>query len=69
MSSQQEVALTPKRSLGKLQMVGSNEMINLNTLPESQAASIATISGPVTQQLLDMTAPINDGGSLYSGPP
>ena len=35
-------------------------MINLDMLPESQAASIATISSPVTQQLLDITAPIND---------
>ena len=42
-------------------MLGSDEMINLNMLPESQAASIAAISGPVNQQLLDATAPIEDG--------
>ena len=36
-------------------------MIDLNTLPESQAASIATVGSPVNQQLLDMTAPIEDG--------
>ena len=36
-------------------------MIDLDTLPESQAASIAAVGGPVNQQLLDMTAPIEDG--------
>ena len=42
-------------------MLGLDEMINLNTLPESQAALIAAIGGPVNQQLLDATAPIEDG--------
>ena len=42
-------------------MIGTDEMLNLDTLPESQAASIATIGGPVSQQLLDATAPIEDG--------
>ena len=42
-------------------MLGLEKVINLDTLPESQAASIATISGPVSQQLLDATAPIEDG--------
>ena len=36
-------------------------MLDLDTLPESQAASIAAIGGPVNQQLLDATAPIEDG--------
>ena len=36
-------------------------MLNLNMLPESQAASIAAIGGPVNQQLLDTTAPIEHG--------
>ena len=36
-------------------------MLDLDTLPESQAASIAAIGGPVSQQLLDATAPIEDG--------
>ena len=42
-------------------MVGTDEIINLNTLPEAQAASIATLSGPVTQYQLDMIAPVDDG--------
>ena len=42
-------------------MVGTDEMINLDTLPESQATSIAAFGGPVSQQLLDATAPIEDG--------
>ena len=60
-SSQMTLNKTPERSFGKRCMLGSDEMINLDTLPESQAASIAAISGPVNQQLLDMTAPIKDG--------
>ena len=36
-------------------------MLDLDMLPESQAASIAAIGGPVNQQLLDATAPIEDG--------
>ena len=52
---------TPKRSFGKRRILGTDEMLDLATLPESQAASITTISGPVTQQLLDATAPIEDG--------
>ena len=42
-------------------MVGTDEMIDLDTLPESQATSIAAFGGPVSQQLLDATAPIEDG--------
>ena len=36
-------------------------MLDLDTLPESQATSIAAFGGPVSQQLLDTTAPIEDG--------
>ena len=60
-SSQMTLDKTPKRSFGKWRMSGLDEMINLDTLPESQAALIAAISGPVNQQLLDVTAPIEDG--------
>ena len=42
-------------------MIGTDEMLDLDTLPESQAASIAAFGGPVSQQLLDATAPIEDG--------
>ena len=42
-------------------MVGTDEMIDLDMLPESQATSIAAFGGPVSQQLLDATAPIEDG--------
>ena len=35
--------------------------MDLDMLPESQAASIAALSSPVTQYLLDMTAPVDDG--------
>ena len=48
-SSQKTLDQTPKRSVGKWQMLGSNEMIDFDTLPESQAAWIATFDGPVTQ--------------------
>ena len=36
-------------------------MLDLDMVPESQAASIAAIGGPVNQQLLDATVPIEDG--------
>ena len=36
-------------------------MLDLDALPESQATSIAAFGGPVSQQLLDTTAPIEDG--------
>ena len=42
-------------------MIGTDEIIDLDMLPEAQAASITTLSGPVTQYQLDMTAPIDDG--------
>ena len=60
-SSQMTLDKTTKKSFGKSRMLGSDEMIDLDTLPESQAASIAAIGGPVNQQLLDVTAPIEDG--------
>ena len=60
-SSQMALDKTPKKSFGKQQMLGSDEMIDLDKLPESQAALIAAIGGPVNQQLLDATAPIEDG--------
>ena len=52
---------TPKWSFGKRRMVGTDKMLDLDTLPESQATSIAAFGGPVSQQLLDATAPIEDG--------
>ena len=60
-SSRMTLDQTPKRSFGKRQMIGTDEMLDLDMLPESQAASIAAIGGPVSQQLLDATAPIEDG--------
>ena len=60
-SSQMTLDQTPKRSFGKRQMIGTDEMLDLDMLPESQAASIAAIGGPVSQRLLDTTAPIEDG--------
>ena len=42
-------------------MIGTDKMLDLDTLPESQAALIAAFGGPVSQQLLDATAPIEDG--------
>ena len=42
-----------------------DRVVDLDMLPESQAASIATLSGPVTQYLLDMTAPIDDGEAFF----
>ena len=42
-------------------MIGTDEMLDLDTLPESQAALITAFGGPVSQQLLDTTAPIEDG--------
>ena len=42
-------------------MIGTDEIIDLDTLPEAQAASIATLGGPVSQYQLDMFAPIDDG--------
>ena len=60
-SSQMTLDQTPKWSFGKWRILGTDEMLDLDTLPESQAASITAIGGPVTQQLLDTTAPIEDG--------
>ena len=59
-SSRMMLDKTPKKSFGKRQMIGSDEMINLDMLPESQAALIASLGGPVTQYLLDMTAPVDE---------
>ena len=42
-------------------MIGTDEIIDLDMLPETQAASITALGGPVTQYQLDMTAPVNDG--------
>ena len=42
-------------------MVVTDEMLDFDTLPESQATSIAAFGGPVSQQLLDAMAPIEDG--------
>ena len=42
-------------------MIGTDEIIDLNTLPEAQAASIAALSGPVSQYQLGTFAPINNG--------
>ena len=42
-------------------MIGTDEMLDLDTLPESQAASIAAFGGPVSQQTLHATASIEDG--------
>ena len=42
-------------------MIGTDKIIDLDTLPEAQAASIATLSGPVSQYQLDMFTPVNDG--------
>ena len=60
-SSQVMLEKTPKRSFGKRKMIGTDEIIDLDMLPEAQAASIATLSGPVSQYQLDMFAPVDDG--------
>ena len=60
-SSQMMLDKTPKWSFGKQKMIGTDEIIDLNTLPEAQAASIAALGGPVSQNQLDMISPINDG--------
>ena len=52
---------TPKRSFGKRKMIGTDEIIDLDMLPEAQAASIAALGGPVSQYQLDMFAPVNNG--------
>ena len=41
-------------------MIGTDEIIDLDTLPEAQAASIATLGGPVSQYQLDMIAPVDN---------
>ena len=38
-----------------------DEIIDLDTLPEAQAASITALGSPVTQYQLDMTAPVDNG--------
>ena len=38
-----------------------DEIIDLDTLPEAQAASIAALGGPVSQYQLDMFTPVNNG--------
>ena len=52
---------TPKWSFGKRKMIGTDKMIDLDTLPEAQAASIPALSGPVSQYQLDMFIPVDDG--------
>ena len=52
---------TPKQSFGKRKIIGMDEIIDLDMLPEAQAASIATLSGPVSQYQLDMITPVDDG--------
>ena len=51
---------TPKRSFGKQKMIGTDEIIDLDMLPEAQAASITTLGGPVIQYQLDMTTPVDN---------
>ena len=60
-SSQVMLDKTPKRSFGKRKMIGTDEIIDLDTLPEAQAASIATLGGPVSQYQLDMFTPVDNG--------
>ena len=38
--------------LDKQKMIGMDKIIDLNTLPEAQAASITALGGPVTQYQL-----------------
>ena len=59
-SSQVMLDKTPKRSFGKRKMIGMDKIIDLDTLPEAQAASIAALGGPVSQYQLDMFTPINN---------
>ena len=42
-------------------MIGMDEIIDLDMLPEAQAASITSLGGPVSQYQLDMITPIDDG--------